>query len=91
MGRWDVKPQPARYLPMLRTCCRRPKTGTQYSIGTDTLPTRPPFWRHHKITITPHTSARTLRETSIAQIADKIEAVERGDPVSGTVDLGLGY
>jgi glyoxylate/hydroxypyruvate reductase A len=58
---------------------------------TEPLPPEHPFWRHPKITITPHTSARTLRETSIAQIAGKIEAFERGEPVAGLVDRGQGY
>jgi glyoxylate/hydroxypyruvate reductase A len=32
-----------------------------------------------------------LRETSIAQIAGKLAALERGDPVAGLVDVGRGY
>jgi glyoxylate/hydroxypyruvate reductase A len=55
------------------------------------LPPDHPFWREPKITITPHTAARTLRATSIAQIAGKIEALERGGPVAGRVDAGRGY
>ena len=39
-----------------------------------------------KITVTPHTSARTLREESIAQIARKIRALQRGEPIAGVVD-----
>jgi glyoxylate/hydroxypyruvate reductase A len=58
---------------------------------TEPLPPAHPFWRHPKITITPHTSARTLRETSIAQIADKMAALERGEPVAGLVDIPRGY
>jgi glyoxylate/hydroxypyruvate reductase A len=58
---------------------------------TEPLPLAHPFWRHPKITITPHTSARTLRETSIAQIAGKLAALERGEPVAGLVDVGRGY
>jgi len=58
---------------------------------TEPLPFDHPFWRHPKITITPHTSARTLRESSIAQIADKMAALERGEPVAGLVDVGRGY
>ena len=58
---------------------------------TEPLPLEHPFWRHPKITITPHTSARTLRETSIAQIAGKMEALERGETVVGRVDVGRGY
>ena len=55
------------------------------------LPAEHPFWRHPKITVTPHGSARTVREASIAQIAGKIRAVEQGAPVAGIVDAGRGY
>jgi len=55
------------------------------------LPAEHAFWRHPKITVTPHGSARTLRSESIAQIAGKIAAMERGEPVAGVVDMGRGY
>ncbi|MDB5861950.1 MAG: D-3-phosphoglycerate dehydrogenase (phosphoglycerate dehydrogenase)-like protein, partial [Ramlibacter sp.] len=55
------------------------------------LPADHPFWRHPKITVTPHTSARTLREETIGQIAAKIQAFERGEPVPGVVDTQRGY
>jgi glyoxylate/hydroxypyruvate reductase A len=58
------------------------------------LPAGHPFWTHPKITITPHTSARTLREESIAQIAGKIMALHQGAPIDslvGVVDLKKGY
>jgi glyoxylate/hydroxypyruvate reductase A len=58
---------------------------------TEPLPAEHPFWRHPKITVTPHTSARTLREESVAQIAGKILAMERGEPVAGVVDPKRGY
>jgi glyoxylate/hydroxypyruvate reductase A len=58
---------------------------------TEPLPLTHPFWRHPKITVTPHTSARTLRETSIAQIAGKLEALERGERIAGIVDTSRGY
>ncbi len=58
---------------------------------TEPLPAAHPFWQHPKITVTPHTSARTLRETSIAQIAGKIQALERGAPIAGIVDPVRGY
>ena len=50
-----------------------------------------PFLAHPKITLTPHTSARTLRDESIAQIAGKIRAFDRGEPVAGVVDPVRGY
>jgi len=58
---------------------------------TEPLPLAHPFWRHPKITITPHTSARTLRETSIAQIAGKMVALQRGEKIAGIVDTLRGY
>lgn len=58
---------------------------------TEPLPQGHPFWTYPKITITPHTSARTLRNESIAQIAGKITAMSRGEPVAGVVDRNRGY
>ena len=58
---------------------------------TEPLPADHPFWRHPKITITPHTSARTLRSESIVQIAGKIAAMQRGEAVARIVDVGRGY
>lgn len=55
------------------------------------LPAEHPFWRHPKITVTPHGSARTVRGASVAQIARKILAIERGEPVAGVVDPKRGY
>jgi glyoxylate/hydroxypyruvate reductase A len=58
---------------------------------TEPLPAAHPFWAHPKVTVTPHTSARTLRDETIAQIAGKILAMERGEPVAGVVDPQRGY
>lgn len=58
---------------------------------TEPLPSEHPFWKHRKITVTPHASARTLRDESIAQIVGKILAMERGEPVAGTVEFDRGY
>jgi glyoxylate/hydroxypyruvate reductase A len=61
---------------------------------TEPLPSDHPFWKHPKVTITPHTSARTLREESIAQIAGKIRSLAGGAPINtlaGVVDPKKGY
>jgi glyoxylate/hydroxypyruvate reductase A len=58
---------------------------------TEPLPAAHPFWAHPKITVTPHTSARTLREESVAQIVGKIQALGRGEPIQGLVDPARGY
>ncbi len=58
------------------------------------LPLAHPFWKHPKITVTPHTSARTLRAESIAQIAGKIQALHGGaaiGSIAGVVDMKKGY
>lgn len=55
------------------------------------LPADHPFWRHPRITVTPHVSAATLLDDSVAQIASKIRALEQGQPVSGVVNVGRGY
>jgi glyoxylate/hydroxypyruvate reductase A len=58
---------------------------------TEPLPPGHPFWQHPRITLTPHTSARTLRSTSLRQIADNILRMEAGQPVPGIVDRQRGY
>jgi glyoxylate/hydroxypyruvate reductase A len=58
------------------------------------LPPVHPFWKHPKISVTPHTSARTLRAESIAQITGKIQALHSGAAIAsiaGVVDTKKGY
>jgi glyoxylate/hydroxypyruvate reductase A len=61
---------------------------------TEPLPAGHAFWQHPKITITPHTSARTLRDESIAQIAGKLAALAKGQALAslaGVVNPDQGY
>jgi glyoxylate/hydroxypyruvate reductase A len=58
---------------------------------TEPLPVAHPFWQHPKISITPHGAARTMRGETVAQIAGKIGAIERGEAVAGVVELQRGY
>jgi glyoxylate/hydroxypyruvate reductase A len=55
------------------------------------LPPDHRFWHHPRVTLTPHVSAVTLVEESVAQIAAKIRSLEAGLPVTGVVDRDLGY
>jgi glyoxylate/hydroxypyruvate reductase A len=55
------------------------------------LPPGHAFWHHPRVTLTPHVSAATLVPESVAQVAAKIRAIERGEAVSGVVDLDRGY
>lgn len=50
-----------------------------------------PFWHEPRITLTPHCAALTQRRATLAQIADKIARLERGEAVSGVVDRVRGY
>jgi glyoxylate/hydroxypyruvate reductase A len=60
-------------------------------FATEPLPPDHRLWREPRVTITPHIAALTLREPAIAQIAQKIAALERGEPIGGIVDPVRGY
>jgi glyoxylate/hydroxypyruvate reductase A len=55
------------------------------------LPASHRFWSHPKVFLTPHCSALTLVEDSVAQVAGKMRALEQGRPITGVVDRGRGY
>lgn len=58
---------------------------------TEPLPQEHPFWGDPRVSVTPHTAARTLRDETIAQIAGKIRALARGEPIAGVVGRERGY
>ena len=58
---------------------------------TEPLPASDPFWRHPRVTITPHVSAPTLVDESVTQITTRLIALVQGRPASGLVDRGRGY
>ncbi len=60
-------------------------------FATEPLPPLHQFWQHPKITVTPHTAARTLREETVTQIANKILSLQQGNSITGQVDLQRGY
>jgi glyoxylate/hydroxypyruvate reductase A len=79
-----------------RTICWRcwPKArspGPRWMCSARSLPAGHPFWSEPRITMTPHTSARTLRDESIAQIVGKVVDLSQGKPVKGMVDPQRGY
>lgn len=55
------------------------------------LPPGHPFWQRQEITITPHVSARTLRDATLEQITGKIRAHYNGQSITGIVDTSRGY
>lgn len=60
-------------------------------FSEEPLPPKHPFWHEPRISITPHISALTLRDDSARQIAEKIQAMQQGQQISGVVDRTKGY
>ncbi|HEY1326052.1 MAG TPA: glyoxylate/hydroxypyruvate reductase A [Casimicrobiaceae bacterium] len=55
------------------------------------LPAGHPFWHHPKVAVTPHVSALTRVDESVAQVAAAIRALESGREPPGRVDRARGY
>ena len=60
-------------------------------FSEEPLPPGHAFWSRPQITLTPHVAGLTVPDETVAQIADKIRALERGEAVSGVVDVERGY
>lgn len=60
-------------------------------FAREPLPQDHPFWRHPRVTITPHIAAITLPQQAMDQIAANIRALEAGHPPAGVVDRQRGY
>ncbi|WCK04828.1 2-hydroxyacid dehydrogenase [Agrobacterium tumefaciens] len=55
------------------------------------LPTASPFWRHPKVTVLPHISAPTSRESSARIVADNVRIWRQTGGLPETVDMIRGY
>lgn len=60
-------------------------------FSREPLPEDHPFWQREDITITPHVSARTLRDATLEQITGKIRRHAAGEEISGVIDIDRGY
>ncbi len=60
-------------------------------FAAEPLPPASPLWRHPRVIVTPHVAATHRIDAAMSQIADKIHALERGEPVTGIVDRRVGY
>jgi len=58
---------------------------------TEPLPAEHPFWRHPRVTVTPHIAGRTVLQDTVQQIVAKIQALQKGEPIKGLVDRARGY
>ncbi|GGP18336.1 2-hydroxyacid dehydrogenase [Silvimonas iriomotensis] len=55
------------------------------------LPASHRIWQHPAVFVTPHVAANTLVDPSVAQIAARIKALQRGEDVAGRVDRQRAY
>jgi glyoxylate/hydroxypyruvate reductase len=58
---------------------------------TEPLPADSPLWSFGNVTITPHVAAVSDAQALARQIADQIEAFERGEPLRNCVEQERGY
>ena len=55
------------------------------------LPAAHPFWRHPRVTITPHVAAATRPATAAPVVAENLRRAEAGLPLLHPVDRAAGY
>jgi glyoxylate/hydroxypyruvate reductase A len=58
---------------------------------TEPLPADHPFWRHPRVTVTPHIAADTRPETAAPVVAENLRRAMSGKPVLNLVDRIRGY
>jgi len=60
-------------------------------VSEEPLPPTHPFWRHPKVTLTPHNASLTWPPTAAKHIVANIRHHEAGQPMSPLVDLAREY
>jgi glyoxylate/hydroxypyruvate reductase len=55
------------------------------------LPAASPFWTHPNVTVLPHISAPTDRQTAAEVVADNVRRFRRGERLTDVVDANRGY
>jgi glyoxylate/hydroxypyruvate reductase len=58
---------------------------------TEPLPVEHPFWRHPRITVTPHVASVTISETASRVVIEGLRAMRAGRRPANIVDLKKGY
>ncbi|HUH39417.1 MAG TPA: glyoxylate/hydroxypyruvate reductase A [Castellaniella sp.] len=60
-------------------------------FAQEPLPAGHAFWAHPRIQMTPHMAGVSLKNQTVRQIADKIQAFYRGEAISGLINPDLQY
>ncbi|MCS7269366.1 MAG: glyoxylate/hydroxypyruvate reductase A [Geminicoccaceae bacterium] len=60
-------------------------------FAREPLPADHPFWRHPKITVTPHAAAYSLPESGAEVVAENLRRLRAGRPLLHLVDRARGY
>ncbi|MQB11651.1 glyoxylate/hydroxypyruvate reductase A [Agrobacterium sp. ICMP 6402] len=60
-------------------------------FGQEPLAATSPFWRHPKVTVLPHISAPTSRESSARIVAGNVDTWRKTGALPETVDMARGY
>ena len=60
-------------------------------VHDEPLPVEHPFWRHPRITVTPHVASVTISETASRVIIEGLKAMRAGRRPANLVDLAKGY
>jgi glyoxylate/hydroxypyruvate reductase A len=59
--------------------------------AVEPLPPEHPFWRHPRVTLTPHAASYSLPETGAPVVADNLRRLRSGRPLRHVVDRARGY
>ena len=60
-------------------------------FNVEPLPAEHRYWRHARVTVTPHMAALTNPHTAAAFVAENLRRLRAGEPLLGLVDRGQGY
>ncbi len=58
---------------------------------TEPLPAEHPFWKHPRVSVTPHIAALTEPRTALAKVVANLKRFARGETPESLVDIASGY